>query len=115
MSGERVSIQVDSILASPTDMTMHQALAYILRSTAVAALSVTLTATAHAQQMDSKTPRQRPQTAKPDHTTAGQKPLARQRPSTSCSEFGAGFVRMPGSDSCVRFGGSVGIGVGTVP
>ena len=30
--------------------------------------------------------------------------------STSCAEFGAGFVRMPGSDSCIRFGGSVGMG-----
>ncbi|TKT74099.1 hypothetical protein YH63_020900 [Afipia massiliensis] len=94
---------------------MHQALAYILRSTAVAALSVTLTATAHAQQMDTKTPRQRPQAAKPDHTAKQQKPLTRPRTATPCSEFGAGFVRMPGSDSCVRFGGSVGIGVGTVP
>lgn len=28
----------------------------------------------------------------------------------SCSEFGAGFVRMPGSDSCIRFGGGVGMG-----
>ncbi|MDO8980619.1 MAG: hypothetical protein Q7V17_15430 [Afipia sp.] len=93
---------------------MHQALAYILRSTAVAALSVTLTAAAHAQQMETKTSRQRPQAAKPDHT-ARQKPLARPRTTMSCSEFGAGFVRMPGSDSCVRFGGSVGIGVGTVP
>ncbi len=35
--------------------------------------------------------------------------------STSCAEFGAGFVRMPGSDSCIRFGGGVGIGVGAVP
>lgn len=33
----------------------------------------------------------------------------------SCFEFGTGFVRMPGSDSCVRFGGGVGLGVGAVP
>lgn len=33
----------------------------------------------------------------------------------SCGEFGAGFVRMPGSDSCIRFGGGVGMGVGAVP
>lgn len=33
----------------------------------------------------------------------------------SCGEFGTGFVRMPGSDSCFRFGGGVGLGVGAVP
>lgn len=93
---------------------MPQALAHIFRSITVAAVSAALASTAHAQQMDTKTPRQRPQATKPDHTTK-QKPLARPRTTTSCSEFGAGFVRMPGSDSCVRFGGSVGIGVGTVP
>lgn len=93
---------------------MHQALAHVFRSLAIAAVSTALVSAAHAQQMDSKTPQQRPQAAKPDRTGA-QKPLARPRTTTSCSEFGAGFVRMPGSDSCVRFGGSVGIGVGTVP
>ncbi len=46
-----------------------------------------------------------------------QKPLQEVRPRkpASCSEFGAGFVRMPGSDSCMRFGGGVGVGVGGVP
>jgi hypothetical protein len=44
-----------------------------------------------------------------------QAPLARPRPAVSCAEFGAGFVRMPGSDSCVRLNGSVGLGVGGVP
>ncbi|MGL4559325.1 MAG: hypothetical protein ACRCV5_17645 [Afipia sp.] len=92
---------------------MHQVLAYPFRSIAVAALSIALMSAASAQQTDSRT-RHRPQAAKPDQT-AVQKPLARQRPSTSCAEFGAGFVRMPGSDSCIRFGGGVGIGVGTVP
>lgn len=94
--------------------TMHQALAPIFRSIAIATVSAALVSAAHAQQMDSKMPRQRPQTAKPVHT-AGQKPLARPRTTTSCSEFGAGFVRMPGSDSCIRFGGGVEMGVGAVP
>jgi hypothetical protein len=46
-----------------------------------------------------------------------QKPVqpVRPRQPVACSEFGPGFVRMPGSDSCMRFGGSVGIGVGGVP
>ncbi|MBB5050551.1 hypothetical protein HNQ36_000499 [Afipia massiliensis] len=93
---------------------MPQALAYLLRLIAIATVSAALVSAAQAQQMDTKTQRQRPHAAKPDHT-AKHKPLARPRTTTSCSEFGAGFVRMPGSDSCVRFGGSVGIGVGTVP
>jgi hypothetical protein len=33
------------------------------------------------------------------------KPAAR-----SCAEFGAGFVRLEGSDTCVRIGGQVSIG-----
>ncbi|TKT72931.1 hypothetical protein YH63_016705 [Afipia massiliensis] len=93
---------------------MHQVLAQMFRSITVAAVCAALASATHAQQMDLKIPGQGPQAAKPDHT-AGQKPLARQRPSTSCAEFGAGFVRMPGSDSCIRFGGGVGIGVGAVP
>lgn len=30
----------------------------------------------------------------------------------SCAAFGAGFVRLPGSDSCVRIGGGIDIGGG---
>jgi len=33
------------------------------------------------------------------------------KPSQACREFGAGFVRMPGSDACIKIGGSVGVGV----
>lgn len=45
------------------------------------------------------------------------KPLqaARPRQPVACAEFGPGFVRMPGSDSCIRMGGGVGLGVGAVP
>lgn len=39
-----------------------------------------------------------------------------QKPKTvvrrPCSEYGAGFVRMAGSDTCVRIGGSIDAGVG---
>lgn len=91
---------------------MHRDLAYGLRPVAVAALSVALMAAASAQQSDPKV-RQR-QRAAPSHQAAKPQPVARPRP-TPCSEFGAGFVRMPGSDSCIRFGGGVGIGVGAVP
>lgn len=43
-----------------------------------------------------------------------QKPVQTVRPRqpSSCSEFGPGFVRAPGSDTCVRVGGGVDVGVG---
>lgn len=91
---------------------MHHLLAYILRSITVAAVSATLASAASAQQMETKAPRQRPQAQKQDQPL--KQPSARRQP-TACSEFGTGFVRMPGSDSCIRFGGGVGIGVGAVP
>jgi hypothetical protein len=93
---------------------MHQAFAHVFRSIAMAMISAALISAAYAQQMETKTPRQRPHAAKPGHA-AGQKPLGRPRATASCSEFGAGFVRMPGSDSCIRFGGGVEMGVGSVP
>ncbi|MBN9585991.1 MAG: hypothetical protein BGN84_10855 [Afipia sp. 62-7] len=47
-------------------------------------------------------------------STAAQKPVQAVRPRqpSSCSEFGAGFVRAPGSDTCLRIGGGVDVGVG---
>lgn len=90
---------------------MHQVLAYPLRSIAVAALSIALMSAASAQQSDPKVKRQRSYTT-PSQQTVKPQPVARPRTTTSCSEFGAGFVRMPGSDSCIRVGGSIGAGVG---
>jgi hypothetical protein len=29
-----------------------------------------------------------------------------------CAEFGAGFVRIEGSSTCIKIGGSIGVGVG---
>ncbi len=40
------------------------------------------------------------------------KPLSRTRTPTSCAAFGPGFVKVEGSDTCVRIGGSVSVGVG---
>lgn len=93
---------------------MHRGSAYLSHLVAIAVLSISLVSAASAQQLDPKVLRQRPHAAT-SHDTTKAKPLARSRPTTSCAEFGAGFVRMPGSDSCMRFGGSVGIGVGAVP
>lgn len=55
---------------------------------------------------DGKAPRQRA-------TTPLDRPVAaRPRQMTSCAQFGAGFVRLPGSDSCVHVGGGIDVGVG---
>ncbi len=90
---------------------MHFPLHPFLRKIAVVALSVMLVSAAQAQQTGSKKPRPRPQARTQDQPL---KPSPRRQPA-ACSEFGPGFVRMPGSDSCIRFGGGVGIGVGAVP
>ena len=37
---------------------------------------------------------------------------AKRNVAKSCAEFGPGFVRAEGSDTCIRIGGSMGIGVG---
>jgi hypothetical protein len=45
-------------------------------------------------------------------TTPPDRPIAKPRQATSCSQFGAGFVRAPGSDTCVHIGGGIDVGVG---
>lgn len=50
------------------------------------------------------------------HSRSHAPPRKAARPqATSCAEFSPGFVRMPGSDSCIRMGGGVGLDVGAVP
>lgn len=51
---------------------------------------------------------------KPDKSiSAGrQLPLKRSRAANSCAEYGAGFVRVEGTATCVKIGGAVSIGVG---
>ena len=39
--------------------------------------------------------------------------LKRATSGNSCAAYGAGFVKLEGSDTCVKIGGAVGIGVGT--
>jgi hypothetical protein len=77
----------------------------------VAAIAVAaLTPVAVAQQPDAHIKRPRPKAATSQNTQKP-KPVAR-RAATPCSEYGAGFVRMAGSDTCVRVGGAVDFGVG---
>jgi hypothetical protein len=40
-------------------------------------------------------------------------PLKRATSGNSCAAYGAGFVKLEGSDTCVKIGGAVGIGAGT--
>lgn len=83
----------------------------IIKSIAVVGLCIVLVSAAQAQKTEQRRPPSRLQ-GPPQHQPL--KPMSRSQRS-ACSEFGPGFVRMPGSDSCIRFGGGVGIGVGAVP
>jgi hypothetical protein len=40
------------------------------------------------------------------------KPVVKQAKGNPCAEYGAGFARIQGSDTCVRIGGAVGVDVG---
>jgi len=44
-----------------------------------------------------------------------EQPVKKSGPSERkpCAEFGPGFVRVEGSSSCVRIGGSIGVDAGT--
>ncbi len=82
-------------------------LAVPLAALMVLAATILWTACASAQQQ--------PQKHKPrkhhvqESTTA---PVLRSPSHNPCAQYGAGFVRAPGSDTCVRIGGYVGVDVG---
>jgi hypothetical protein len=40
-------------------------------------------------------------------------PLKRATSGNSCAAFGAGFMKIEGTDTCMKIGGAVGIGAGT--
>jgi hypothetical protein len=39
-------------------------------------------------------------------------PLKRAGAGNSCAAYGPGFVKVEGSDTCVKIGGAIGVGVG---
>jgi hypothetical protein len=39
-------------------------------------------------------------------------PLKRAARPAACAEYGAGFVKIEGSDTCIKIGGAIGIGGG---
>ena len=51
---------------------------------------------------------------KPDKPTASDRllPLKGAAAGNSCAAFGPGFVRVDGTETCVKIGGAVSIGVG---
>ncbi len=52
-----------------------------------------------------KSRRHRADTPKPVQATRARQPV-------SCGQFGPGFVRMAGSDTCISVGGAVDVGIG---
>jgi hypothetical protein len=65
------------------------------------------TSLAHAQSWDAK-----PLGKKPE-VPAAAKSKDRASGVKACPEYGAGFYRLNGSDTCVRIGGGIGTDVGT--
>ena len=51
---------------------------------------------------------------KPDKARTSDRLLPVKRPgvANSCAAYGAGFVKLEGTDTCVKIGGAVSIGVG---
>jgi hypothetical protein len=51
---------------------------------------------------------------KPDNPAASgrQLPLKGAGASNACAAFGPGFVKVEGTDTCVKVGGAIGIGIG---
>jgi hypothetical protein len=39
-------------------------------------------------------------------------PLRPAKAANACAEYGAGFVRIEGSSTCIKIGGSIGVGAG---
>jgi hypothetical protein len=46
------------------------------------------------------------------HASSPAKPAPRRAQKTSCAEYGPGFMPVQGSSTCVKIGGSIGVGVG---
>jgi hypothetical protein len=57
---------------------------------------------------------EQPRSQKPDKpATAGKLlPLKRSNSANACAEYGAGFVKIEGSNTCIKIGGAVSVGAG---
>jgi hypothetical protein len=50
---------------------------------------------------------------KPDKSAATGKLLPVKRSGNACAVYGAGFVKVEGTDTCVKVGGAISIGAGS--
>jgi hypothetical protein len=76
---------------------------YSAAAVALGAFSVVISADASAQTLTNPNPpapSRPPPAANPDRSSQVR----------SCSAYGAGYVNVPGTDACVKFGGSVTVG-----
>jgi hypothetical protein len=57
---------------------------------------------------------EQPRLQKPDKaaTPGKQLPLKRSNSANACAEYGAGFVKLEGSNTCIKIGGAVSVGAG---
>ena len=57
---------------------------------------------------------EQPRSQKPDKTATSGKllPLKRSTSANACAEYGAGFVKIEGTNTCMKIGGAVSVGAG---
>jgi hypothetical protein len=57
---------------------------------------------------------QQPRLQKPDNAATSGKllPLKRSNSANACAEYGPGFVKIEGANTCMKIGGAVSIGAG---
>jgi hypothetical protein len=57
---------------------------------------------------------EQPRPQKPDKAATPGKllPLKRSNSANACAEYGAGFVKVEGTSTCVKIGGAVSVGAG---
>jgi hypothetical protein len=60
----------------------------------------------------SAAPAQQSRAGKPEKSTKSLPLRPAKAAANPCAEYGAGFVRIEGSSTCMKIGGSLGVGVG---
>ena len=57
---------------------------------------------------------EQPRSQKPDKAATSGKllPLKRSNSANACAEYGAGFVKIEGTNTCMKIGGAVSVGAG---
>lgn len=57
---------------------------------------------------------EQPRPQKPDKAATSGRALPLKRPSSAnaCAEYGAGFVRIEGTNTCMKIGGAISVGAG---